>query len=63
MNPIDIFTPQYNFRPGNIPKGSEKFYNTKSFADNELKMLETQIDIDNKAHAKGQKEIKEAIEG
>ena len=62
---IDSITPtsHLNFSPGNIPPGTEAFYNSKEFAQNELQFLSTMISIDDKAQEKGLHQIKDAIEG
>jgi hypothetical protein len=54
---------QSNFLPGNLPANSEAFYNSKSFAHNELQFLSTMISMDDKAQERGLHQIKDAIEG
>ena len=62
---IDATKPvsQENFLPGNIPPGSGDFYNSKKFAENEMKYLASLFSANQKAMERGLQEIKKAING
>lgn len=61
-SPINL-TPQNNFPITNLPTNTADFYNSKSFAANEIQVLATAISMVQKGFEEGQKQLKDAING
>ena len=62
-SPIDSTSPQMNFPVQSLPQGTVAFYDSKQFAQNEMKVLGATIQSMQKGFEEGQKQIQDAING
>ena len=56
-------TSQSNFLPRNLRPGTEAFFNSKEFMDNEIRILTWSVNHEKKVQEKGFHQIKDSIEG
>ncbi len=62
IGPVDN-SYQNNFQSNKLLPGTENFFNTKAFAESEIKFLGTMIHNEQEAQERGIEAIKKSIEG